>query len=109
MASAILARGAQRQSAMTSTPDVSQDPSFARFFSLLEAGLLQGTFVRALLAKPRRDAGDLLRVTARRVALKGEDMLSLVYTHQTRDLTANFTLRDGIAALREQLFRHFHN
>jgi hypothetical protein len=94
---------------MTSTPDLASDPAFSRFFTAVDASLARGDFARAVLAKPRRTAGDLQRVTARRVVLKGEDVLSLVSTHATRDLTQNFPVAEGVTALRELLLGSFHN
>ena len=70
------------------------------FVSLLEESLTAGTFARLVLAKPRPAAGDLVRVSVRQVALKGEACLSFVHTHNTRDITKNLALAEGVAALR---------
>ena len=70
------------------------------FLALLEQALTAGTFARLVLAKPRPAAGDLVRVSVRQVALKGETCLSFVHTHNTRDITKNLALAEGVAAVR---------
>ncbi|MBC7734644.1 MAG: SAM-dependent methyltransferase [Bacteriovorax sp.] len=70
------------------------------FLALLEQALTAGTFARLVLSKPRPAAGDLVRVSVRHVALKGEACLSFVHTHNTRDITKNLALAEGVAAVR---------
>ncbi len=89
--------------------NLSCDPSFKRLMAGLAASLNEGHFVRLVLAKPLRASDDLLRVTARRVELRGEAALSLLYTHKTRDITKNHSIGDGVALLGEMLGATFHN
>jgi SAM-dependent methyltransferase len=87
------------------------EPPTAAFVALLEASLEAGTWARLVLAKPRPAAADLLRVSVRPVTLKGEARLSFVYSHQTRDITKNLALGEGVAALRgliSDTFQHAH-
>jgi SAM-dependent methyltransferase len=70
------------------------------FIALLEQALATGSFTKLVLAKPRPATGDLVRVSVRPVALKGEACLSLVHTHKTRDITKNLSLAAGVAAVR---------
>jgi hypothetical protein len=68
-------------------------------------------FVKLVLSKPRVAGGDLLRVTVRPVRLKGEEALSMVYTHATRDITKNLHGAEAQRALREltgSTFAHAH-
>jgi len=81
------------------------------FVALLEQALAAGTFARLVLAKPRPAAADLVRVSVRQVALKGDACLSLVHTHKTRDITKNLALAEGVAAVRGLMastFRQAH-
>ncbi len=89
--------------------NLATDPSFERLMSRLSTSLDDGSFVKLLLAKPQRASDDLLRVTARLVALRGEPALSLLYTHKTRDITKNHALGEGVALLGEMLGPTFRN
>jgi SAM-dependent methyltransferase len=83
----------------SSIPPLHEQPAFQRFAERLGASLAGEGFVKLVLAKPLAAAGDLQRVTARRVPLRGEVVLSLVYTHATRDITKNHPLDEGQALL----------
>jgi methyltransferase family protein len=76
------------------------------FLDRFDASLADGRFVKLVLAKPRA-AGDLLRVTVRRVQLRGVDQLSFVSAHRTRDMTRNLSLADARSQLREHLIAEF--
>jgi len=83
----------------------------AAFAARLEQAIADGTFARLVLAKPRPEATDLLRVSARPVALKGEACLLFVHTHKTRDITKNLPIEAGVAAVRGLMadtFLHAH-
>ena len=71
----------------------------ARFFEALAASLADGSFRKLVLAKPRSGAEGLLRVSARRIDLKGTACLQLVHQHKTRDLTENLPLAEAQARL----------
>jgi len=82
-----------------------------RFFDALAESLAAQRCIKLVLGKPRQGGSDLVRVTARPLQLRGQDCLSLVYTHKTRDITKNPPLADGLALLRELLgtaFSHAH-
>ena len=70
---------------------------------------VEQTFSKLVLSKSRVAAGDLVRVTVRPVTLKGEAMLSFVYTHRTRDITKNLSAADAQTALRALLTDTFAN
>jgi len=89
---------------------MSDDP-LDTFIARLERALADATFARLVLAKPRAAGGDLLRVTARALTLKGAPTLSFVHTHRTRDITKNLTFGDGVQHVRgllESTFGHAH-
>jgi SAM-dependent methyltransferase len=76
----------------------SSDP-IEQFLLITERSILEGTFTKAVLAKPRAGT-DVERVTVRLVAVRGENVLSCVYSHATKDITKNIPLADGRATLR---------
>jgi SAM-dependent methyltransferase len=95
---------------MSTSSDISrpQDtPAYQRFIALAHERVAATDFVRLVLAKPLAGAGDLQRVTARRIELRGEAALSLLYTHATRDITKNHPLGEGVAVLQEMLGTRF--
>ena len=85
------------------------DPAVARLLSRFADALNDGSFVKLVLAKPQRASDDLLRLSARQMVLRGEPVLSLLYTHKTRDITKNFSLHEGAVVLRELLGAVFRN
>ena len=83
----------------------------AAFIALFEQALAAGAFVKLVLGKPRAVAGDLVRVSARPVLLKGEAVVSFVATHKTRDVTKNLPPAEAVQQVRELLdttFSHAH-
>lgn len=83
----------------------------ARFGEALARSLAEGRFRRLVLAKPRSAAGDLQRVSARPIELRGVASLQLLAQHRTRDLTENLPLEAARARLEELIgtsFSHAH-
>lgn len=87
-----------RAPADRSTQDAPPGPR-ARFFAAFQASLADATCARLVLAGHRGSEPDLVRVTVRPVVLKGQDCLSFVYSHTTRDVTSNLPLAEGLEAL----------
>lgn len=82
-----------------------------RFHGLVAEHLAAGTLLRLVLSKPRSGAGDLVRVTARPLVVRGEPCVSLLYHHETRDITKNPPQAQALEVLRELLaasFQHAH-
>ncbi len=73
-----------------------QEEPIASFVAQFEQSLAAGAFTRLALGKSRVASSDLVRVSARLVALKGESRLSFVYSHRTRDITKNLPLAEGV-------------
>jgi hypothetical protein len=89
---------------------MTEEPTTA-FITLFEQALAAGSFVKLVLGKPRAAAGDLVRVSARSVLLKGEAVVSFVHTHKTRDITKNLAAIDAVQQARELIattFSHAH-
>ena len=87
-----------------------EDP-ITDFIARLERALGDASFAKLVLAKPRAAGGDLLRVSVRAVTLKGATCLSFVHTHQTRDITKNLPVMEGVPQVRaliESTFGHAH-
>ncbi len=75
--------------------------ALARFHSLLHDALAQNALVKLTLGKPRASAQDptLRNVFARPVVLKAGPHISLLYRHETRDITKNFPPAEAEAVL----------
>ena len=82
-----------------------------RFFDALRATLGDGRFKRLLLAKPRPGAGEVQRVSALRLDLRGVPCLQFVHQHRTRELTENLPIDEAVARIDTLLgtsFSHAH-
>jgi hypothetical protein len=90
------------------------DPRRQRFLATLQASLADGSLERLVLSKPKDAApelADLQRVQGRLLPLRGAPHLSLVWRHDTRDITRNLPLDQAVAqvdALLGAPFRHAH-
>ena len=80
-----------------------------RFMALLSQALEQGSFVGLVLSKHRGAAVDLQRVSVREVQLKGQRALSFLYRHDTRDITKNLPLLEGVQQVQALLWEEFQN
>jgi len=83
-----------------------------RFLALLAESLAQGTFARLQLSGWHGADTSLKQLRVRRLLLRGEDSLSFVWRHATRDVTKNHPLEEGLAligaALQAGEFDHAH-
>lgn len=86
-----------------------------QFITRLQRSLDDGSFVRLLLGGPHGQAATLHKLLARRVVLRGQDHLALVWRHATQDITKNLPLADAVALVAEQVapgaasgFHHAH-
>ncbi|HQC95993.1 MAG TPA: SAM-dependent methyltransferase [Aquabacterium sp.] len=86
-----------------------------QFITRLQRSLDDGSFVRLLLGRPHGQAATLHKLLARRVVLRGQDHLALVWRHATQDITKNLPLADAVALVAEQVapgaasgFHHAH-
>lgn len=80
-----------------------------QFFSLVQEHLGRHTLVKVVLANHIGEVADLVRVHARPVTIKGQACLSFVHQHQTRDITKNLPIADGLAALQAMVGHAFRN
>jgi protein-L-isoaspartate O-methyltransferase len=83
----------------------SSDP-IEQFLLVTERSIVEGTFTKVVLAKPRTGT-DVERVTARLVSVRGENVLSCVYSQPTKDVTKNIPIADVRATFRGLLQASF--
>ncbi|MFT3857558.1 MAG: SAM-dependent methyltransferase [Aquabacterium sp.] len=92
--------------------DTGEEPAIARFFERVASALAQGHCDKLMLSSHHGADATLQRILARPIVLKGEPALSLVWRHQTRDITKNLPYGDALALLRAQIgaagFRNAH-
>ena len=69
----------------------------------------RGRFVKLVLAKYKGGEVQLNQLAVRRVTLRDETCLSLLYRYQTRDITKNLTIAEGLQRIAELLGSDFRN
>ena len=95
---------------MSANPSASSAPDArAQFLDLLSAALYGNTLVKLVLARHIGADPTLQRIIAKPVQVKGQPNLSLVYRHQTRDITRNLPLDQALALVAELLPASFRN
>ena len=63
-------------------------------------------FIKLVISKPATDIG-INKVTARKVLIKNEDMLSIVSSYEKNDITKNYSLGEGVRLLESLLNSSF--
>ena len=96
-------------SSLIDPPPAAQADARERFVLLLRTALADGSFVKLLLSKHAGAEQTLERLTVREVQLRGERQLSFLWRHQTKDVTKNHALDEGLAAIAALLGRDFLN
>lgn len=81
----------------------------AQFLTLLGDALHSETLTKLVLARHVGADQSLQRIIAKPVQIKGQPCLSLVYRHQTRDITRNLPLDQAQALVAELLPESFRN
>ena len=84
-------------------------PEPPQFIARLQRSLADGSFVQLSLGRPHGTDPTLQKLLARRVVLRDEDHLSLVWRHQTRDITKNLPLADAVVLLARMVETQFHH
>ena len=80
-------------------------PAIDAFIAAIGASIVDGGFESVVLAKNRDADGEPRTIRIRRIAVKGEPVLTFVSSHATRDVTRNCTIEDGLAAIAGHLNR----
>jgi len=84
---------------------VARAPAIDAFVAAVRAALADGGFESVVLAKSRAADGEPRAIRIRRIAVKGEPVLSFVASHATRDVTRNCAIEDGLVAIADHLDR----
>ena len=84
-------------------------PAREDFLALLAGSLAQGRFVKLVLARYQGVEAGLNQLALRQVLLRDEACLSLVYRYQTRDVTRNLSIGEGLKLIGERLGSDFRN
>jgi SAM-dependent methyltransferase len=80
-------------------PPASIDGAPQRFVQACEQALQCGRLDKLVLAGYRGPEPGLKRLSARAIVLRGQPHLSLVYSHERRDVTRNLPVAEGLAEL----------
>ena len=83
--------------------------SRTQFLDLLDTSLAQDAFIKLVLARHVGEEPDLQRLIVKLATVKGAPVLSFVYRYKTRDITKNFSLRDGVEFIAQALPDTFKN
>ncbi|WP_438280950.1 class I SAM-dependent methyltransferase [Pseudomonas alabamensis] len=95
---------------MSVTPSASSTPDARdRFLAMLAAALDGQHLSKLVLARHVGVDESLQRIIAKPVRIKEQDCLSLVYRHQTRDITRNLPTAQALEAIAELLPGSFRN
>lgn len=95
---------------MSAIPSATTAPDArAQFLALLADALQAGTLAKLVLARHVGADQTLQRIIAKPVVVKGQPCLSLVYRHQTRDITRNLPMEQAQALVAELLPESFRN
>lgn len=73
----------------------------------LKESIGQNTFVRLTLSKSRTKNADLKKVIIKLAIIKKVQQLSFVYRHQTKDITKNYLVEEGITIVQDLLENQF--
>ncbi len=80
-----------------------------QFITRLQTSLDDGSFIRLGLGRPQGQEPTLEKLLARRVVLRGQDHLSLVWRHRSKDITKNLPLAEAVALVAGLLEGGFHH
>jgi hypothetical protein len=95
---------------MSANPSASTAPDArGQFLRLLADALEQGSLSKLVLARHVGADQSLQRIIAKPLLVKGQPSLSLVYRHQTRDITRNVPVEQAQALVAELLPESFRN
>lgn len=85
-------------------PEMQPEPDKTEiFFQVLVSSLRDGSFIELLLTKYRGKEEGLQKILIRTVTLKSQPHLSFVYRYETRDITKNSPIVEGLEAIPDLL------
>lgn len=77
--------------------------ALASFFNKIEESIEKESFIKISLGNYKGSIEQLKNIYAKIVVIKREPKLSFTYRYQTRDITKNFDIKDGLNELRQFL------
>jgi len=80
-----------------------QPAESVEFVTRLRDALAAHTFVKLVLGKYRGVEPDLQNIVIRALVIKGQECLSFVYRHRTKDIAKNFPVAEGLNAIEKVL------
>lgn len=85
---------------MSDSATIHHEPNYKdRFLNLLRDSLEQNTFVKLVLGKYRGQESGLQRILVRKLTVKGEQRLSLIYCYKTKEVTKNAAVAIGVGTI----------
>jgi len=76
-----------------------QPAGIAAFFAGLRSSIAEHSLVKLVLGKYRGTEPDPRNIVIRALSIKGQECLSFVYRHRTKDITKNFPVAAGLDAV----------
>ena len=97
---------------MADNASLHHEPNYRdRFLNLLRNSLEQNTFVKLVLGKYRGQESGLRNILVRKLTVKDQKCLSLIYRYKTKEVTKNAAVATGVEMIGELLgdpFRSAH-
>ena len=79
------------------------------FINIISALDIDTQAIELRVSKKMIKSSVLKSIIARRVLIKGKELISVVYSHDTRDVTKNYTLEDFVDLCQDWLENQFYN
>ncbi|KXI30239.1 class I SAM-dependent methyltransferase [Paraglaciecola hydrolytica] len=83
------------------------EQNLSTFLSLVKQHANEQCLVKLILSKNRGDDKELQRIAIRPVTLKGQSVLSFVFSYKTRDITKNYVVADALLHIEQKLQNEF--
>ena len=83
------------------------EQNLSTFLSLVKQHANEQCLVKLILSKNRGDDKELQRIAIRPVTLKGQPVLSFVFSYKTRDITKNYVVADALLHIEQKLQNEF--
>ena len=78
-----------------------------KFNAALEESLVDNTFVKISLGNYKGDEPQLKKILIKRVLIKKQEKLNFVFRYQTRDITKNYAIKEGLSTIQDALDGNF--
>lgn len=83
--------------------------STSDFIQLYSEAISNSTFVKMTVSHPKDKNNDLRKFSLQLVEIKNETKLKCVYTHQTKDITKNYSIEESVDILNQYVGTGFKN